>query len=354
MPDELLNDAATAALEQAEAHLYGRDLSTAVAAYAAAETCCNDPDRLSGGRWMLHMLRGDYEAAHRESDAIRERGFADPNRFWTGEPIDGRRVMLRCLHGYGDTVMYLRWLPLLRACAASVVVQAAPEMLPLIRSMPDAESVVTWGEADGEWDLQVECAELPYIFRAAAESLLAPVRLVFPEADRHRVRGMLDQRTRPRVGLVWTGSGYDPARSIPFDHLRSILANRAFEFWSLQAPENCTEWLRYAEAHGWSRRVFFDSDGSHAGIADMAVFAADMDLVLTTDTLAAHVAGSLGVPTWLMLRHAADWRWMVQREDSPWYPAMQLFRQSEPGDWNPVLSRVCERLRDWTVENDER
>lgn len=366
-------------LAQAEALLSARDTDAALAVYAEAERGCAEPDRLSGGRWMCHMLRGEYDLAWQESDAIRARGAVDPHRFWQGEAIDGRRVMLRCLHGYGDTVMYLRWLPLLRARASSVVVQVAPEMLPLLRAMvagmqrtypnddeavvrvghPMEEacpvSVVSWtaeGETDrAMWEVQVECAELPYLFRATPAALPAPVRMVFREAVLHGVRGRLGVRMKPRVGLVWTGSSYDAARSIPFARVRVLLGNHAVEFWSLQAPENNAEWERYAREREWRARTFYAGE-DRAGIAEMAAFASEMDVVITIDTLAAHVAGSLGLPVWVLLKREADWRWMLEREDTPWYPTMRLFRQSEARDWSGPLERVCDRLRDWCVEAD--
>lgn len=341
-------------LEQAEAYLSAREIDRALEMYAVLERDCAVPDRLSGGRWMCHMLAGEYGRAWRESDAIRGRGAPDAHRFWQGEAIEGKRVMVRCLHGYGDTVMYLRWLPLLRARARAVVVQAAPEMVELLGRMVGVDRVVTWNaerESDqGLWDVQIEVAELPYLFRAAVETLPLPARFAFPEARQHAVRGLLGQRTKPRVGLIWTGSNYDAARSIRFDELRSVLVTHGVEWWSLQSPENNREWDEFVGERGWGARTFYGAGGTHAGIADMAAFAQEMDLVITIDTLAAHVAGSLGVPTWLLLKREADWRWMLEREDTPWYPTMRLFRQNAAGDWNAVLVPVCKRLRDWCKE----
>ncbi len=341
-------------LGKAEALLSARACGSALTEFDRAELAGAGEDRCAAGRWMCQMLLGTYEQAWHESDAIRERGAPDSYRFWHGEPIDGKRVMLRCLHGYGDTVMYLRWLPSLRARASEVIVQAAPEMLPLLRCMPDAGRIVTWNRESASdadlWDVQIECAELPYLFRVTPATLPSPTRFEFSEAKQHRLRGLLGSRTRPRVGLVWTGSGYDPARSIPFDQLGSLLANHGVDFWSLQARENNAEWDCYTLERGWSARTFYHADGTHAGIADLAALAAELDLIITIDTLAAHLAGSLGLPTWLLLKREADWRWMLDSDDSPWYPTMRIFRQSESGDWEAVITQLCERLRDWCEE----
>lgn len=347
-------------LNQAEAHLGAREIDRALAVYEQLEhDGCTEPDRLSGGRWMCHMIAGDYDQAWQSSDAIRDRGAPDVHRFWQGEPIDSKRVMLRCLHGYGDTVMYLRWLPLLNQRASSVTVQACPEMLPLLRSMPDAKHVISWtahGESDRDhWDVQIESAELPYFFRATTATLPAPVKLVFPEVEMHRIRACMGERTRPRVGLVWTGSNYDAARSIPFDQFRGLMQNHSVEFWSLQAPENNHDWTHLCAERGWSARTFYThgetaNELHGAGIADMAAFASEMDLVITIDTMAAHLAGSLGLPTFLVLKREADWRWMLDRDDSPWYPTVRIFRQHTTGDWTHPLTRVCDALRDFCEE----
>ncbi len=199
----------------------------------------------------------------------------------------------------------------------------------------------------------MECAELPYLFRATTATLPEPVSLNFPEVELHRIRLRMGERTRPRVGLVWTGSNYDPARSIPFSSLRHLFENRTVEFWSLQAPENNGEWERFCAERGWNGRTFYtrgDVGLQRTGIADMAAFASEMDLVVTIDTLAAHVAGSLGLPTWLLLKREADWRWMLHSEDSPWYPTMRLFRQRAAGEWDEPLTRVCDALRDFCEE----
>ncbi len=348
-----------ALLAEAERLLFERCCGQALTMFDWADAAGADKDRCSAGAWMTHMLLGQYEQAWFKSDDIRSRSAHDPNRFWHGESLGGKRVMLRCLHGYGDTVMYLRWLPLLQQIASEVTVQAAPEILPLLACFPDADRIVTWnapGETDEHlWDVQVECAELPYLFRATPATLPSPTRIVFPDETLHRIRMRLGPRTRPRVGLVWSGSDFDPARSLSFSLLRQMLLHRHdVEFWSLQPSSTNGDWTAFCMQRGWSARTFYEcsdaAEPQHAGMADMAAFASELDLVLTIDTLAAHVAGSLGVPTWLLLKHDADWRWIVDRDDTPWYPGMMLFRQTTPGDWAGVLTRLCDRLRDWNEE----
>ncbi len=350
-----------AVLAEAELLLQQRRCGDALTAFDKAAAAGANGDRCDAGRWMAHMLLGSYNGAWLASDSIRARGSYDPNRFWQGEPLAGKRVILRCLHGYGDTVQYLRWLPQLNQITSEIIVQAAPEMLPLLRCFPAARRVITWtaaGETEPALDVQVETAELPHLFRATPATLPSPTRMNFPEADLHPIRLRMGQRTKPRVGIVWHGSDFDAARSIPFDLLRTgLLERHDVEFWSLQPPASNGDWEDFCRRHGLSLRAFYTRahDGSPGGatMADMAAFASELDLVITIDTLAAHVSGSLGIPVWLLLKHSADWRWMLDRHDTPWYPGMTLLRQTVPGDWDGVLRRVSSNLRDWIEEQGE-
>src|SRR3954452_5184198 len=164
-----------AALLDAEDRLDRRDLAGAMEAFDAAEREGANADRCSAGRWMVSMLRGDFESAWRESDAIRRRGAPDPHRFWNGEDIRGKRVIVRCLHGFGDAVQFLRYAPALRARAKHVLFEVAPRFVELARSFDGVDHVITWGgEAPGvapEWDVQMEVMELPYFFRTEVRDL---------------------------------------------------------------------------------------------------------------------------------------------------------------------------------------
>ncbi len=151
-------------------------------------------------------------------------------------------------------------------------------------------------------------------------------------------RGILGQKENPRIGLVWSSSGWDPTRSIPFDLLRPLLQSREdLEFWCMQP--HAPDWDKFCRKRGWPVRL--------AGKYPAIIFAAcinEMDLVITTDSFAAHLAGALGRPAWVLLKQQPDWRWMLDREDSPWYPALRLLRQQSEGDWKPVVAAATRRL----------
>jgi hypothetical protein len=140
---------------------------------------------------------------------------------------------------------------------------------------------------------------------------------------------------RPRVGLVWAAGAWKPERSVGLDRLAPLAAIPGIAIINLQ---------RGPEYRGWRNSLeplpmieVFDTDA----VADTAATIANLDLVITVDTMVAHLAGALGAPVWLMLHFAADWRWLLDRADSPWYPTMRLFRQSRPGDWDEVVAGVA-------------
>ena len=343
-PDQARLSAGETLATQGEAALADADFESALALLDQAEAAGVEPDRCAGNRWMAHMLRGNFEAAWRESDAIRLRGAPDPHRFWNGEEVRGRRVMLRCLHGFGDAVQMFRFLPRLQELASHLIVEVPPRLAEIAPCFDGMGEVITWGErapaVPPTWDVQLEVMELPYLLRIDAGEL-APQQgyLRVPAKVRGEVARLIGTGHQPRVGVVWTAGHWDPSRSIPFELIEGSFRSEGIEFWSLEGAHE-------RQAHpmlpsGSWRDVYECGDG----ILRLAAVIERMDLVITVDTLAAHLAGALGVPCWLLLRHRADWRWMSRRADSPWYPSLRLFRQETPGDWAGLLAVVERELR---------
>jgi hypothetical protein len=145
-----------------------------------------------------------------------------------------------------------------------------------------------------------------------------------------------------RVGLAWTTGAWNPSRSIPFSVIQSLLEVDGCEFWSLEAN------LEMIDSDPSARRRILHDDACRNSIRALAVKISTLDLVITVDTLAAHLAGALGRPTWLLLQHEADWRWLHQVDSSPWYPSFRLFRQAKAGDWSNVISATKESLENWS------
>ncbi len=339
----------------AEDRLTARDIAGAGAAFDEAERVGAEADRCAAGRWMCWMLLGEFERAWRESDAIRARGLVDVHRFWDGASVDRKRVMLRSLHGFGDAVQNLRYLPMLRERASEVVVEVAPEIVGLVRCFAGAGEVVTWGpgapRVEPDWDVQVEVTELPYLFRSTVESVPARVPyLRLPDRLRLEAAARLGARRLPKVGLVWASSGWDATRSVPFPLLRGLLECDGVEFWSLQTASDNAPLRSWSYAHDQPVRV-----AGEGAAEETAAMMDGMDLVITVDTFAAHLAGALGKPVWMLLQETADWRWMMGREDSPWYPTMRLFRAAGGGGWPELIGRVREGLRErFAAQGEQR
>jgi len=333
-------------LEQAEALLDRRD-PNALQVFDVAETRGANADRCAAGRWMAHMFAGDFASAWRESDAIRARGGDDPHRLWTGESIEGRRIIVRCLHGFGDAIQFLRYAPRLRNFAAEVTYEVPPALFELAPYIDGVDSVVTWGRlapvSPTFWDTQIEVMELPYIFRTEIRDLpIAEQYVHLPQTRCNCVNRKMGVRNHPRVGVVWAAGDWNPTRSIPFPVFSTLLSEPCCEFWSLQGGAAQSDWNQMPP----SPRLR-DSAELGDGLLTLACAISQLDLVITVDTLAAHLAGAMGIPAWVLLQHAADWRWMAGGTKSPWYPSLRLFRQHISGDWPDMIEEVRQELRQW-------
>ncbi len=321
---------------QAREHLHALRVHDALDVFRRAEAQQADPDLCAAGRWHCHMLLGEFEDAWKESDAIHSRANPDPNRFWDGKPIAGNRILVRCLHGLGDTLQFIRYVPLLRTMAPSVTIEAQPALKALLAQSSLADTVITWSEQEPEWDQQIEVMELPRMFRTRCDEV--PNNTPYIRVDPSVEQPIPPSRGLPRVGIVWQSSSFNPARSIPIEQIATIFSSPNIAFYALQpGPE-------HHNVRPWTDRIL-DLHGCLDSIEKTAAIVSQLDLVITVDTMMAHLAGAMAVPVWTLLPYECDWRWMLNREDSPWYPTMRLFRQPEPGNWSPVVQRVFGELQ---------
>ena len=289
------------------------------------------------GAWMRHMRRGDLAAAWAVSDAVlRGRGGAPrwhlPRHeqwVWDGRPLDGKRVLVRCYHGLGDTLQFIRYAPPLKEVAAEVTVWAQPALLPLLATVAGIDRLLPLhdGVPEVEYDVDVEVMELPHVFRSTLETL--PAEVPYLHAD----PAPLPRDGRLAVGLVWRAGDWDDRRSVPPGELAPLAALPGVALHLLQRGPALAE-----------RRAGLGVVSGSDDVAEAARVMRALDLVVTVDSMPAHLAGALGVPVWTLLHAESDWRWMEGRDDSPWYPTMRLFRQPRPGDWSSVIARVAEAL----------
>jgi hypothetical protein len=293
--------------------------------------------------WLRHMRRGDWEAAWRVSDQVHtaRRGLQPRDTLtgewlprhlqwvWDGSPLTGKRVLVRCYHGLGDTVQFIRFIPILRRRAAHVTVWAQPQLLPLLRTVAGIDALLPLdaGVCRAAYDVDIEIMELPHALRATLETLPNNVPYI------HVNETAAEHQSGPSVGLVWQSGSWDPQRSVKPELMRRLTRIPSIRWKILQRGPALTAWPAGV--------------GEVPVIRDIMAEAAELkrlDLLVCVDTLSAHLAGALGVRTWTLLPSQADWRWMEDRPDTPWYPTMRLFRQRSPGDWESLLARVAQEL----------
>ena len=279
------------------------------------------------------MRRGEFEAAWQISDRfLLTRRAEDQWRLprwrqsvWDGSAVAGKRVLVRCYHGLGDTIHFIRYAALLKKIAAEVIVWVQPSLIPVLGGVAGIDRMLPLhdGSPDVEYDVDIELSELPHLFRTTLENIPAEVPYVFVDP------AVLASDGRMRVGLTWRSGDWDERRSIPFSQVQRLSQVAGVEWHILQ---------REPLAVGWDGKLGVISGGDNP-LSDARVMRA-LDLVISVDTMTAHLAGALGVNTWTLLPTDADWRWMRERSDSPWYPTMRLFRQPAPGRWDLVIDEL--------------
>jgi tetratricopeptide (TPR) repeat protein len=273
---------------------------------------------------------------------------ARPPRFkqpqWTGADLIGQTILLRAEQGFGDAKQFIRYAPLVKGRgAASIIVECARPAGRLLASCPGVDKIAIAGEPLPPFDTHAALLSLPGIFRTSLDTIPNKVPYLFPDAQAAQAwRDELSQVPGFKVGIAWQGNpgqAKDHFRSMPLGAFAAIAKVPGVRLFSLQA-EFGREQL--ADAAAWPIVDLGDRLGD---FYDTAAIVQNLDLVITCDSAPAHLAGALGVPTWLALASACDWRWMIGREDSPWYPTLRLFRQKRLGDWSDVFVRMAAELR---------
>jgi lipoprotein NlpI len=284
----------------------------------------------------------EYEWRWRTPEmTIAWRHFTEP--LWLGaEPIAGKTILLHAEQGLGDTLQFCRFVPPVAARGAKVILEVQQPLARLLADLPGAAQTVTHGEDLPPFDLHCPLMSLPLALGTTLQTIPSSPYLAADPALVAGWRQRLAALRELRVGVVWAGApgkGKDFRRSLTTGHLAPLADVSGVAFVSLQKGSAA------AEARG-SRLLLHDHTSELHDFADTAALVGALDLVISVDTSVAHLAGALGRPLWLLTRFEADWRWMRGCEDSPWYPTARLFRQSAPGDWDGVVARVVEALRE--------
>jgi len=322
----------------------------AIGCYDAALAVAPDYARAGFNRGTSRMLTGDFAGGWADQE-YRWRGGDRPMQppasrkpRWTGrEDIRGKTVLVAAEQGLGDLLMCCRFARLLRDRGARVVLEAHPPLKALLQALEGVDQVIALGEALPPHDFHVPIMSLPLAFGTRVDTVPREVPyLSAPPAHVERWRAKLGSARRPLVGLAWSGSATlrnDRNRSIPLERL-APLRDADATFVSLQKDIRDPD-----RPHLGGARPILHFESELADFRDTAALAALVDLVVSVDTSLAHLAGAMARPAWILLPFSPDWRWLLGRDDSPWYPTARLFRQPRPGDWESPIRRVGEALR---------
>lgn len=309
-----------------------------------------DPHSLEA-HWNLGMCclrQGEFERGWRESEWRRQRPAvvglqaSYPAPMWTGaEPLAGKTILLCHEQGLGDTIQFCRYAPWVSALGARVLLLVQPGLKSLLKDLPSVE-LLTQGDALPAYDFYCPLLSLPMLFKTDLSHIPLPLDVIHPSAEQvAQWEARLGARHKPRVGIVWSGNAShvdDFKRSIPLQDWVPLLSGD-IQWVSLHKEVREAD-LATLTAHP---EIAHFGDQQH-DFTDAAALCQLMDVVVAVDTSVAHVAATMGKPTWILLAHNADWRWLLDRSDTPWYPSATLYRQEKLGDWKGVLQSVSAHL----------
>lgn len=269
-----------------------------------------------------------------------------PKPFWTGkEDLNGKTILLHAEQGFGDTIQFCRFTQLVSAMGARVILGVPQALRSLLSKLPGIDQFVTHGQNLPDFDFHCPLLSLPLALNTQLSSI--PCFSTYISADPRKSKqwaAILSPMTRPRIGLAWSGNAShlnDHNRSMPFSLLKEITSIN-IQFVSLQTEVRTIDAPLVRET---SNLVEFNSELKD--FSDTAALLTCMDLVITVDTSVAHLAAAMGKPVWLLLPFNPDWRWLLDRSDSPWYPTVRIFRQPQAGNWKDVISVVRDDLMKW-------
>jgi Flp pilus assembly protein TadD len=295
------------------------------------------------------LLTGDFEQGWKEYEWRWKMGAAaawtPPDPLWDGRELAGRTILLHREQGFGDVLQFICYVPMVVARGGKVIVVCPPELRSLLEQMPGIWQCMVPGEPLPHIDFQCPVMTLPLLFNTTLTTIpsAVPYLHVDPARIEYWRQQLVHDTDNLKVGLVWAGRSNhanDARRSIALDLLSPLAKIANVDFYSLQIGEPARQ-AKIPPA-GMS---LTDHTNQLTDFAETAAFIMNLDLVISVDTAVVHLTGALGKPVWTLLAIAPDWRWLLNRNDSPWYPTMRLFRQPAMGDWASVIDAVAQSLR---------
>ena len=318
----------------------------AIDAYRSAISLKYDYPEAHWNLALLLLMHGDFKNGWpqyewRKRLSLYEpyvRGFKEP--LWRGEDLQGKRILIHDEQGFGDAIQFVRYVPLLKAMGATVFVECLSPLARLFEGVVGVDRVITRGFGLPNFDYHCSILSLPMMFKTDLTNL--PNKVPYIKVDEALLnkwsQWVGEYGKNPKIGIAWSGIN-PPHKSCRIEDLLALLKISGRCFFNLQyGPAQKELTILPMEI------MMIDLMDRVEDFADTAALIMNLDLVITIDTSIAHLAGALGKPVWVLLHYDADWRWLLGRSDSPWYPTMRLFRQAKPGDWQPVVESVAARL----------
>ena len=296
---------------------------------------------------MALLQMGEYTQGFAESEwrwqTNKFTPFICPQPLWDGSDLSGKTILIHTEQGSGDAIQFIRYIPLVAERKCRIILVCIPDLMPLFATIPHIDKIIPPGDiATSEFDVYVPLMSLPHILGTTLDTI--PAQIPYLKAREQNVVFPIlhsSESNKLKVGIVWCGSPThknDRNRSCQLDDFAPILNIKNIDFFSLQKVTKPTDIAKLQEFNVCDISYYLRDYG------DTARAIAQLDLVITVDTSVAHLAGALGKPVWTLLCYSPDWRWMLEKNDTPWYPTMRLFRQSKPRDWVEVFNRVAKAL----------
>ncbi len=334
-------------------HVWTGGIEKGLAYYEQALKINPNEAELHRNLGVIYLLQGRFEEGWREYRWRWKVG--DLHRplthvpVWDGSDLRGKSIVLTAEQGLGDTLNFVRYTKLLRELGAQTTMYCQTPLMALLQSSPEVGSVYPNSlQLDRQFDFQASLLDVADLLKTDLESIPgdSPYLQANPGLVSYWKPRLPNAERKLRVGINWQGNPDHQAdifRSVPLQCFEVLAETEEVQLISLQAGYG-TEQLRSWRGKNPIETLGDNIDKSSGAFMDTAAILHQLDLVITSDTAIAHLAGALNIPTWIALGYVPDWRWLLDREDSPWYPSVKLFRQSEIGQWDEVLSRIAEQL----------
>jgi len=307
---------------------------------------------------LLYLQTGDYQKGlvkyeiRKKRDKSARRVFTAPEL--TTEPVKGKKIFVYSEQGLGDSIQFVRYLKILKDSGAYVIFECKPRLFDLFKDAEGIDELVpenNYNESNFEYDYYISLLSLPLYFNTSIENV--PAEVPYLKSNKDKVQewaAKIKKGQSFNIGIAWSGAAANITgkdRSCSLNDFSQLSSLEGIRLYSLQ------EELTYEERNNFKLQIVSFENFDSVPFVDTSAVMENLDLVISVDTSVAHLAGALGRPVWTLLPYYSDWRWLLNKQDSIWYPTMKLFRQAKPGEWGEVFSNVAIELKKILLLNDK-